>query len=412
MFLFDEQQDVTIGAGDRCRQLAGEGQRRGGDVAGGVGALELPDPRRQDRQHRPGLSFQGSHTFDDPVVGLIYSANRLDQSDERIGIPGDGTTSGLDYEASASAREFETNNAPGRGNYSAVVSGDGLTVTFHTGQTIGADEVRVLTGTVPEPATITGTKFHDQNRDGVHDAGDPGLANWTIRAYTDANQNQQLDAGETTDRRLRQHRRKRRLFAHGRGRRLRRLRGAAVRLGAVRSPAARTAARSPPSPTAGTRSSLDAGESVSGQDFGNRRPRVMRRASKSSTTKTQTAKTATWARTGSPAGRSAPMRTQRQRHPRSRPRPTSRLGDHHLHQRRLQPQPRPRRLRRLRGLQGRGPDRSGSNRSPPTRAARRDLRPRADGGHAVSISKRPKARPSATSATGARATRRASNSTT
>src|SRR5699024_4563198 len=67
-----------------------------------------------------------------------------------------------------------------------------------TSQSTGADEVRVLTGTVPEQATITGTKFHDQNRDGDPDAGEPGLAGWTIRAYADANQNQKLDASETT----------------------------------------------------------------------------------------------------------------------------------------------------------------------------------------------------------------------
>ena len=198
MFLFSEQQDVTLSQG-----LAVDSS----PVRGNGGAATLPAGSEltshilhADKVGNSGqvVSFDGSYTFTEPVVGLIWQGTKLNNTDNLLGTPGDGTTSGLDYEASASAREFETNNAPGGGNDSAVVSGDGLTVTFHTGQTIGADEVRVLTGTVPEPATITGTKFHDQNRDGVHDAGDPGLANWTIRAYTDANQNQQLDAGETT----------------------------------------------------------------------------------------------------------------------------------------------------------------------------------------------------------------------
>ena len=41
-------------------------------------------------------------------------------------------------------------------------------------------------------------KFHDLNADGVKDAGEPGLAGWTINAYADANSNGILDVGETT----------------------------------------------------------------------------------------------------------------------------------------------------------------------------------------------------------------------
>ncbi|MCW3101209.1 MAG: hypothetical protein JWL77_6827, partial [Chthonomonadaceae bacterium] len=42
--------------------------------------------------------------------------------------------------------------------------------------------------------TISGTKFHDLNANGVKDAGEPGLAGWRI--YVDKNNNGQLDAGE------------------------------------------------------------------------------------------------------------------------------------------------------------------------------------------------------------------------
>ena len=45
-------------------------------------------------------------------------------------------------------------------------------------------------------ATKSGTKFHDLNRNGMREAGEPGLAGWTIRAYADANANGVLDAGE------------------------------------------------------------------------------------------------------------------------------------------------------------------------------------------------------------------------
>lgn len=47
---------------------------------------------------------------------------------------------------------------------------------------------------------VSGQKFHDQNGNGVKDAGEPGLQGWTI--FIDANDNTRLDAGEvsiTTD---------------------------------------------------------------------------------------------------------------------------------------------------------------------------------------------------------------------
>ena len=46
-----------------------------------------------------------------------------------------------------------------------------------------------------QKATKTGMKFHDLNANGVKDAGEPGLAGWTINAYADANGNGLRDAG-------------------------------------------------------------------------------------------------------------------------------------------------------------------------------------------------------------------------
>ena len=46
--------------------------------------------------------------------------------------------------------------------------------------------------------TKSGMKFHDLNANGAKDAGEPGLAGWTINAYADANSNGILDASETT----------------------------------------------------------------------------------------------------------------------------------------------------------------------------------------------------------------------
>lgn len=44
--------------------------------------------------------------------------------------------------------------------------------------------------------SLSGSKWNDDNANGVRDAGEPGLAGWTI--YVDSNQNGQLDAGEAS----------------------------------------------------------------------------------------------------------------------------------------------------------------------------------------------------------------------
>ena len=60
----------------------------------------------------------------------------------------------------------------------------------------GTDVSAEETGTITDrPGTISGTKWHDINGDGVQNADEPGLAGWTI--YLDANRNGQLDEGET-----------------------------------------------------------------------------------------------------------------------------------------------------------------------------------------------------------------------
>ena len=50
-------------------------------------------------------------------------------------------------------------------------------------------------GNVPR-AVKSGVKFNDLDADGVKDAGEPGLSGWTIRAYTNTNGDNDLDAGE------------------------------------------------------------------------------------------------------------------------------------------------------------------------------------------------------------------------
>ena len=67
--------------------------------------------------------------------------------------------------------------------------------TANGGQNTSAAETFTITIN-PAPGTIRGNKWHDTDEDGVRDPGELPLAGWTI--YLDANQNGQLDAGETS----------------------------------------------------------------------------------------------------------------------------------------------------------------------------------------------------------------------
>src|SRR5207247_809673 len=49
-----------------------------------------------------------------------------------------------------------------------------------------------------QQGTKSGTKYNDLNANGTRNVGEPGLANWTIRAYVDVNGDGTLQAGETT----------------------------------------------------------------------------------------------------------------------------------------------------------------------------------------------------------------------
>ena len=62
------------------------------------------------------------------------------------------------------------------------------------GDAVGGEVEDYQVSIEPPPGQITGTVWNDRNGNGVHDAGEPGLAGWTV--YLDANNNGVLDAGE------------------------------------------------------------------------------------------------------------------------------------------------------------------------------------------------------------------------
>ena len=86
----------------------------------------------------------------------------------------------------------------GIGGYAVTISGSGASSIRSGGR-------GVFTGTHTNyefgnyrNATKSGMKFHDLNANGAKDAGEPGLAGWTITAYKDSNSNGIKDAGETS----------------------------------------------------------------------------------------------------------------------------------------------------------------------------------------------------------------------
>jgi hypothetical protein len=69
--------------------------------------------------------------------------------------------------------------------------GAGYTLTTASGQNVTG---RDFGDQLISPASISGKVFHDLNADGAQEAGEPGLAGWTV--FIDANNNGVLDTGE------------------------------------------------------------------------------------------------------------------------------------------------------------------------------------------------------------------------
>ena len=135
------------------------------------------------------VTLSGSWTFDEPIVGISITDEGLTFGDSRFGL------STISYDTTS--REVET-RAQSPSNFDDVhvdpANPNRLIVTFKFQQ--GMDEIRVFTGALAAPGTLTGFKLNDLNANNQADAGEPKVPGWTIRAYVDANNNDSLDAGE------------------------------------------------------------------------------------------------------------------------------------------------------------------------------------------------------------------------
>jgi hypothetical protein len=128
LYAFNEKQNVLLGS-----NLALD---RGGMLMAGTRVAShgvVFDPRNS-------RSLVGSVTFDRPILGIIWSTNRLQATDALFGLPG------ITYN-SPEARGLESRDRPG-----TTFAGNVLTIKDWQASSPG-DNIRVLTAAVPEPAT-------------------------------------------------------------------------------------------------------------------------------------------------------------------------------------------------------------------------------------------------------------------
>lgn len=88
--------------------------------------------------------YAGSITFNQRILGVIGRADRLDASDSILGAP---TTI---YGTGDNERQWEYSQTE-----KYTLSADMKTITFANQLTTSADQLRIVTEAVPEPATIT-----------------------------------------------------------------------------------------------------------------------------------------------------------------------------------------------------------------------------------------------------------------
>ncbi len=128
LFAFNEKQNVLLGSNLVLDQ---GGTLMAGTRVASHGVVFDPSGDR---------TLIGSVTFDRPILGLIWTTNRLVATDALLGLPD------ITYN-SPGARGLENRDQPG-----TSFSGNVLTINDWRASSPG-DNLRVLTAAVPEPAT-------------------------------------------------------------------------------------------------------------------------------------------------------------------------------------------------------------------------------------------------------------------
>jgi uncharacterized repeat protein (TIGR01451 family) len=152
IFLFAEQQDLTLASNvtvDASPVVSGSPPvLPAGSV---VSSYLLHSDKVGGTQ--ASVTLQGSYTFPEPVLGLVYSISRLESTDAGLGAPATCPPS-----PPAAGLCYETNDVNGRGlelpTDVADVQPDGHTVVFTMGTNTGLDNVRVLVGTLPHGTIV------------------------------------------------------------------------------------------------------------------------------------------------------------------------------------------------------------------------------------------------------------------
>ncbi len=105
----------------------------------------------------------------------------------------DSNGNGLVDEGEVIARSEVEGTSPERLDLQNLAAGDYYLQVY---QVAGETTYTLEMSAAPKGGEIRGSQWNDLNGNGVRDAGEPGLANWTI--YLDQNQNGVLDGGEVT----------------------------------------------------------------------------------------------------------------------------------------------------------------------------------------------------------------------
>ncbi|MBX3111586.1 MAG: PEP-CTERM sorting domain-containing protein [Fimbriimonadaceae bacterium] len=147
--VFSERTNVQLGAALDVDAVAsglynGAGDLSANTIAAGtwVNSYFL----HSDPVKNPVKTYEGSFTFDEKILGVVATRAHLNASDPVLGNPGTTYPTGAPLH---NAREYELS-----ANEWFSISPDMKTITFKANTSTEMDQLRVVTESVPEPASM------------------------------------------------------------------------------------------------------------------------------------------------------------------------------------------------------------------------------------------------------------------